>query len=60
MRYGNDISIGGQNTTVSVDPLMCFSTVHHPSSFPPFLIVDVLSAALDTGTAVGILLVFFM
>jgi hypothetical protein len=29
------------------------------SSLSPFLIVDVLSAALDTGTAVGILVVFF-
>lgn len=28
-------------------------------SLSPFLIVDVLSAALDTGTAVGTLLVFF-
>ena len=59
MSSGAVISLGGRNTTVR----LCLSIITRFSQFIDWslkLVIDVLSAALDSGVAIGAILVFFI
>jgi hypothetical protein len=52
------MSYGGENSHIGPNIIVGFLS-YQPYFSESFVVVDVLSAALDSGTALGVILVFF-